>query len=90
VVNIQSMLNRFRLIIFPDCYAFTAQIADTLSFRGIVNDVIGRTAVGADPATSHTGLDHLIVNLQRNNMVDSDALGIDGLCLRQGAGHPIG
>ena len=64
VVNIQPVLNRLRLIILADLHLSTAVIADTLDPCGVTDDVVGATALGADPTTGHTAFDLLIVNFQ--------------------------
>ena len=51
--------------------------------------MVACTALGADPTTGHTAFDHSVINLNGNNVVNSDTLCFQGLSLGQRAGHAV-
>ena len=63
MVDLQTMLHRFRLVILADLHLTAAMIADTLDPCGVTDDVVRNTAFGAYPSTGHALGDLLIVNL---------------------------
>ena len=83
------MPHRFHCIIFPDDQRCAAGIANALGFGWIGDHVIAGAAFAADPPAGHSALDHAVINLDRNHMVDPYPSCFQGFCLGQCAGHTV-
>ena len=51
--------------------------------------MVACAALLADAAAAHALHDHIVLDLQLQHLVDADAHGLNGLGLRDGAGHTV-
>ena len=78
-----------RLVVLADDGLAAAQVAHTLDLALLVDDVVACAALLADAAAAHAVNDHIVLDLQLQHLVDTDAHGLDGLGLSDGAGHTV-
>ena len=89
MVGFQTIQHGCGLVVLADDGLAAAQVADALHLALLVQDVVACAALLADAAAAHALHDHAVLNLQFQHLVDADAHGLDGLCLRNGAGHAV-